>query len=144
MLSVWSADRSVLTPPPTPLLSPCLRRKGDFIQPDQAWGEQTGLQTAHITSKHALQLRSAFGLTLMWACVCLCLEVILSAFSMKPSLSAVHKQQRKAAQVNVDCSLLSLIHWVLLQHTSKHVNRTGKNLAVQRQPFIGHTGRGNS
>lgn len=67
--------------------------------------------------------------------VCLCLEVILSAFSMKPSLSAVHKRQWKAAQVSVDCSLLSLIHWVLLQHTSKHINRTEKKPGCAETTF---------
>lgn len=56
---------------PPLLLCRCLRQgEGDFIQPDQAWGEQTAPQTTHITSKHALQQRSAFGLVRLPLCVC--------------------------------------------------------------------------
>lgn len=78
-----------ITPPPR---CRCHRRgEGDFILLDQAWGgEQTPLETTHITRKHAPQEASVC--MPIFVCMFLCfLAVVLSVFSMK------HKQQWRSA-----------------------------------------------
>lgn len=66
------------------------------------------LQTTHITSKHAPQQRSDFGLVCLPVSVCVCLLVVmLSVFSMKHSLSVLNKHS-SAGQLR--SALTALFH----------------------------------
>lgn len=143
-----------ITAPPLPLY--CLAAFGleEISSNLIKHGENKQRFKQHTSQVNMHQQRSAFGPELMWACMCVCvcfcvracvclLAVILSVFSMKPSLSAVHKQQWRSARVGTDCSRPSLICWVLLWHTSKHITCKKQSLKTVQRPFIGHTEKDN-
>lgn len=142
---------------PPLLLCRCLRQgEGDFIQPDQAWGEQTALQTTHITSQHAPQQRSAFGLVCLPVCVCVywwwCyLSLVWSTHFLFWTNTAVWgslgQRWLLSSISNSLCVTMTHAHTPAHKHTLMHRSASPSTHhlsgAMQRKPFIRHTWREN-
>lgn len=129
-----------------PLLLCRCHRQGDrdFIQPDQArGGEQTALQTTHITSKHAPQQWGTPGLlhSLARFSVYVCVCVMLSAFSMKHCSKQTEQCRGSLGQRR---TLVHLAFAMCPTDTCAHIQRAHWLCgAVHRKPFIRHTWREN-
>lgn len=132
---------------PPLLLCRCHRQgEGDFIQPDQAWGgEQTALQTTHITNKHVPRQWSSFGL------VCVPSRVYVRVFPWGDviclkyealTLCSKQTQQCRAAWGSVCWMLLSsIVHSVCVAVTHRHTHTAALpssrwlSWAAQRKTF---------
>lgn len=129
---------------PPLLLCRCRRQgEGDFIQPDQAWGEQTAPQTTHITSKHAPQQRSAFGLVRLPVCVCVywwwCyLSLVWSAHFLFQTNTAARGSLGQQWLLSSISNLLCVImpHRHANTHTSTHTRNVGITIFVRTLHWI--------